>query len=74
MNEKKKERFGANLTKKQLEDRILWLLKTKPVGELNLLLGELRLRKGIGKLNHRVVRPITADAVLLILKKGKRTK
>ena len=65
-------RFGADLTNKILEQRIFELLGKKPVRELNLLLGELRLRKGIGSLNTRVIRPITADAVLLMLKKGKR--
>ncbi len=72
MNEKSKQRFGGNLQDKTIEKRIFRLLKTKEVDELNLLLGELRLRKGIGTQNHRVVRPITADAVLLMLKKGKR--
>ena len=72
MSKTKKTRFGKNLKDKTIESRIFKLLKTKEVEELNLLLGELRLRKGIGRLNHRVIRPITADAVMLILKKGKR--
>ena len=74
MSEEKKIRFGKNLKDETIVRRVFKLLKTKDVEELNLLLGELRLRKGIGKLNHRVIRPITADAALLILKKGKRPK
>lgn len=68
----KSTRFGADLTIEQLQERIFGLLEEKPVMELNLLLGELRLRKGVGSKNSRVIRPITAEAVLLFFKKGKR--